>query len=190
MKPLIKPLLTLLVACAASVALLLGADRLSAVIVEHQQTGEVRAAFGDILPAENYEALDVTAYAGVLSAYRALDEQGTLLGFAVDTTVKGYVDDIVVHVALSPDGTHFLGLRIGEQHETDNLGARITESAFTEQFRDMPAPAYLDGYTGLERTVTPEDTVTAVTGATVSSKAVVKAANIAYHYVQDAHRGV
>ena len=189
MKSLVKPLLTLLVACAASVALLLGADQLSGILVEKQHSQEVRASFGEMLEAARYQELDVGAYAGVVSAYSALDDAGNLLGFAIDTTVKGYVGDILVHVALSPDGTRFLGVRIGEQHETDNLGANIARPAFYEQFSGMAAPAYLDGYTGLEREI-PEDTVTAVAGATVSSKAVVKAVNIAYHYVQEAHKGV
>lgn len=190
MKALVKPLITLLVACAVSVALLFGADRLTDGIVNSQRTREVRASFGEILDAENYEKLEVTAYAGVAAAYRAVDADGNLIGFAVDATVKGYVGDILVHVALSPDASRFLGLRIGEQHETDGLGSRITESAFYGQFKDMPAPAYLDGYTGLERTSPPEETVTAVAGATISSKAVVKAANIAYYYVSSEHKGV
>lgn len=52
-------------------------------------------------------------------------------------------------------GDRFLGIRIGENHETENLGARVAEAAFTDQFRSLPAPAYLDGYTGLERAAEP-----------------------------------
>ena len=190
MKALIKPLITLLAACAVSTALLFVADRLSGVIVEKQRTQEVRASFGEILEAETYTELDVGAYAGITAAYSAGDAEGNLVGFAVDVTVKGYVGDILVHVALSPDASRFLGIRIGEQRETDKLGSRISEPAFYEQFAGLAAPAYLDGYTGLERNEPPEDTITAVAGATVSSKAVVKAANTAYYYIQNEHKGV
>lgn len=60
-------------------------------------------------------------------------------------------------MALNAAGDRFVGIRIEENHETENLGARVAEPAFTDQFRSLPAPAYLDGYTGLERTAESDD---------------------------------
>ncbi len=185
MSPLIKSLLNLLAAAAVSVALLFGAERLTDGLIKAQNTREVRAAFGDILPADTYEELDASLSADILTAYRALDGEGVVLGYAVTAMVKGYGGEMQVHVALSPDGDRFRGLRVGENHETENLGSKVALPDFTSQFDSLAAPAYLDGYTGLERTSPPSESIDAVAGATVSSKAVVRAANAAYAFIRD-----
>ena len=164
MKTLLRPILYLLAAAVVSVGLLFGAEAVTDIAVEKQKNKTARESFGGLLDADQYEALNIGAYGEINAAYRAKDADGSLLGYAVTASVKGYG---------------------GEIHETENLGARVAEAAFTDQFRSLPAPAYLDGYTGLERAAEPSQSVEAVTGATISSKAVVRAVNVAYAFIRD-----
>ena len=185
MKTAVKPILYLLAAAVISVGLLFGAEAVTASLLDGQKNAAAREAFGELLAADDYEPLDTGAYGEIAAAYRAVDAEGRLLGYGVTAAVKGYGGELQVHVALNAAGDRFVGIRIGENHETENLGARVAEPAFTDQFRSLPAPAYLDGYTGLERTAESGRSVEAVTGATVSSKAVVRAANAAYAFIRD-----
>ena len=185
MKTAVKPILYLLAAAVISVGLLFGAEAVTASLLEGHKNAAAREAFGELLAADDYEPLDTGTYGEIAAAYRAVDAEGRLLGYGVTAAVKGYGGELQVHVALNAAGDRFVGIRIGENHETENLGARVAEPAFTDQFRSLPAPAYLDGYTGLERTAESGRSVEAVTGATVSSKAVVRAANAAYAFIRD-----
>ena len=185
-----KSLLYILLSAAVSIALLFGMEAVSDVVTEKQQTAKVKAVFGEMLEADRYDEIETGAFASIQSAYKAYLSSGTMEGYAVTVVVKGYGGDMQVHVAVSPDTRTFIGLRVGENRETENLGAKVALPAFTDQFDGLPAPAYLDGYTGLEKTATDDNAIEAVGGATVSSKAVVKAANIAYSFIQDLGKGV
>ena len=83
----------------------------------------------------------------------------------VSTTVKGFGGDVTVTARLNADNT-VSALSIDTPDETDGLGKLCSESAFTDQFVGKAAPfAY------------GEDGIEAVTGATVTSTAVLDALN-------------
>lgn len=150
MNPILKSLLNLLIVAAVSVGLLWGADALTRTVIEKQETEAVRSAFSGILDADRFTSLEVGAGTAVQEAYRAEDKDGRTVGFAVTTSVKGYGGPLMVHVALSPDGTRFLGLRIGSHQETEGYGSRVTEENFYRQFDSLAAPAVVNGYTGID----------------------------------------
>ncbi len=150
MNTTLKSLLNLLLVAAVSVALLWGADTVTRSVIAGQESDRIKADFAPILAAETYTALPTAGHESVTAAYRAEDRDGTLLGYAVTATVKGYGGPLTVYVALSPDGERFLGLRVGSHQETEGYGARVTEEAFYRQFDSLAAPASVGGYTGLE----------------------------------------
>ena len=82
-----------------------------------------------------------------------------------DATVKGFGGDVTAHVRLNDDQT-VKTLTIDTPDETEGLGKRASEAEFTEQFIGKAAPFVL-GENGIE----------ALSGATVTSKAAVKAIN-------------
>ena len=82
-----------------------------------------------------------------------------------DATVKGFGGDVTAHVRLNDDQT-VKTLTIDTPDETEGLGKRASEAEFTEQFIGKAAPFIL-GENGIE----------ALSGATVTSKAAVKAIN-------------
>lgn len=89
-------------------------------------------------------------------------------GCVVYASAKGYGGMIQVQLGVAHDGT-IAGIRIGEEgfQETAGLGERVTENAFLKQF------------IGLSGEVALGNGVDAVSGATISSTAVVKAVNAA-----------
>ncbi len=150
MNPIFKSLLNLLIVAAVSVGLLWGADALTRTVIEKQETEAVRRAFSGMLDAERFVALDTGSGTAVREAYRAEDTDGRILGYAVTASVKGYGGPLEAHVALSSDGSRFLGLRIGSHQETEGYGSRVTEESFYRQFDSLAAPASVNGYTGID----------------------------------------
>ena len=152
MKQWIKSLLSLLAVAAVSVALLFGMDAVTRTVIERQELETVKQAFSGVISGDRWEAVDTGGKADIQAAYRVLDGDGTLLGYAITTLVQGYGGEMQVHTALSPDASRFLGLRVGENKETQGYGSRVTEEAFYSQFNSLAAPASLDGYTGMDGT--------------------------------------
>lgn len=178
MKQTAKALLSLLIIAAVSLGALWGGDLLTRTLLTEQSTAQVAQVFGELLPAKRYDELSTDGWEKINAAYRAVDDGGQVLGYAVTVTVEGYVSDIEVHVAVSADGERIRGLRIGEHRESAGYGARIVSTVFTDRFKNAVPPLYLAGKNGQAGTA-----IEALSGATASSQAVVDAANEAASFV-------
>ena len=105
-------------------------------------------------------------------------------GYVVETVTRGYADDIRMYVAVDFDGD-VMGLVVLEAHETYGLGSRIlTDHVFLSQFLNGNgsfAAATADAFSGAtgEAETGDETQVDAISGATVSSKAVLAGVNTA-----------
>lgn len=128
-----------------------------------QNEAILRQFFPDAGPApDGFERLDTDGQGFVY----AVKQGGNVLGHAVRQTVKGYGGPIEVTVGFDPQ--HVLrGIHVGgpDFQETENLGARAKEPAFTDQFQGKVTPLALG------------QQVEAISGATVTSQAVVDAVN-------------
>lgn len=112
-------------------------------------------------------------------------------GYVIDTVTRGYAGDVSVTVAVTDKG-YVTGLAVTEAHETLGLGSRIlTDHGFLSQFLNGTgafAVAGADAFSGATgETRTGDGTqVDAISGATVSSKAVIRCVNAAIAYVTGA----
>ena len=95
-------------------------------------------------------------------------------GYVVETVTDGYVDEITLLVGVSNDGK-VTGVVVRDQHETWGLGQKAAN--------DVP---FLTQLLLDKETLTVGENVDGVTGATVTSKAVVKAVNSAKAFVTGA----
>lgn len=95
------------------------------------------------------EAMDVSRYAdrGITEAYMIPDENGELEAYDVFVTVPGYKDNIETKVRIEKDGDKLLDLQIVSQNETPELGGKIMESSFLNQFNGKELPIVLSGQT-------------------------------------------
>ena len=116
-------------------------------------------------------------------------------GFVVETVTRGYADDITMFVGVSNEGK-VTGLVVWEAHETFGLGSRaLTDHVFLSQFLNSAgsfevATSGADAFSGATGEAGAADgeavSVDAITGATVTSKAVVRCVNSAVAYVTGA----
>lgn len=95
-------------------------------------------------------------------------------GFVIETVTRGYVDEIRMLIGVSNDGK-VTGLVVRDLSETFGLGAQaLTDTDFLAQFLNTSGEAEVG------------TTVDALTGATVTSKAITRAVNSAVAYVTGA----
>lgn len=115
-------------------------------------------------------------------------------GFVIETVTRGYADDITMFIGVSKDGK-VTGLVVYDAHETFGLGNEaLTDHVFLSQFLNSSesfavATHGADAFSGATgTTVTEDDTVDVdgITGATVTSKAIVRCVNSAIGYVTGA----
>jgi len=107
--------------------------------------------------------------------YAGVDAQGRTLGYVFIGSGAGFQDKIKLVIALDAGGEKFLGYRVLASNETPNFGSRITEDEFRGQFANAPAETL-----ELVKTGDAEETdsrIIAISGATVSSQAVVNIFN-------------
>lgn len=104
------------------------------------------------------------------------DTSGTELGKAYIVSAKGYGGDVTLSVGIDTEGV-VTGMDVITMNETAGLGANCTKPEFKEQFK---------GKTG-ELSVTKsgnagEDEIDALSGATITSKAVTSAVNMCLEF--------
>ena len=107
--------------------------------------------------------------------YEAM-RQNKLLGYAFPIRGKGLWGTIDAVVAVSSDFTKIIAFDVIKQNETPGLGGRITEKQFKEQFqnKDLLQNNELVKYNLVaEDAVIDEYEISQITGATLSSRAVV-----------------
>lgn len=106
--------------------------------------------------------------------YRVRDDSGAVCGWGTTAEGRGFQDRIRLMVGLSNDGSRVTGLTVLESNETPGLGDRIQQPEFRNQFvgKSTEHP-----FTRSRPGVSADTPVDAITGATISSDAVIDAVN-------------
>ena len=106
------------------------------------------------------------------------------LGYVVTSTSKsGYGGDIQITVGIASDGT-VSGVSILSISETAGLGMKAAEPAFYEQYHGKQTEKFVVSKDGGEG-----EPIDALSGATITSRAVTEAVNAALGYYQNAFGG-
>ena len=184
-KSILIPVLAILL-CAA---LLLGASALtSGMYLENARELHLKD-LQTLLPGAT--EFTVEPYSGedanILSVHKAD------IGYVIETNTYGYAGPITVLVGVNKEGK-VTGLVVREQSETLGLGAKaLSDADFLAQFLNKTGSfaigtAGVDAFSGATgEAATGEETyVDAITGATVTSKAIARCANSAIAYVTGA----
>lgn len=141
-----------------------------------------RAAYGAVLPGvdtTSLESMEVdNAYADrILEIYQAPE-----YGYAFRVSTQGYGGAVVIAVGIDVSGT-VTGIQILEHSETPGLGANASNPSFTDQFI---------GKTETLTVVKGEasaNTISAISGATITSRSVTESVNTALTYFQEILKG-
>lgn len=138
------------------------------------------------------ESFTAEAYSGedanIVSVHKAEN------GFVIETVTRGYADEIRMFIGVNLDGK-VTGLVVAEAHETVGLGNNaLNDHEFLAQFLNKSgsfavATVGEDAFSGATGEVVEADEtvdVDAITGATVTSKAIIRCVNSAVAYVTGA----
>jgi electron transport complex protein RnfG len=105
------------------------------------------------------------------SVYAGFAAGGRFLGYAIPAAGAGFQDTISLLYGYDPAGDRIVGMQVLESRETPGLGDRIyKDEAFVAQFRDLAVAPRLEL---VKDAPTAPNQVDAITGATISSAAVV-----------------
>lgn len=123
-----------------------------------------------------------------LLIYRELDEDGKLVGFAVQATGVGFQDKITLMFGLDAYLKEITGLTIIDQKETPGLGAKIEDwEAFLQFWENRDAAGQLALRKPPASTINellPTE-INTITAATISSKKVLEIVNLSLERVRE-----
>lgn len=186
-KPILLPILTILIAAAVLLAASFGLNGIAA----HNAQEDHLWLMQTLLPGSQNFTLE--PYSGEDANIQSVHKAEN--GFVIETVTYGYAGEITMFIGVNNEG-RVTGLVVRDLSETFGLGAEaLTDHVFLKQFLNSSgsfevvtaAPDAFSGATG-EATETDADSigVDALTGATVTSKAIVRAVNSAVGYVTGA----
>ncbi|NLX85129.1 MAG: RnfABCDGE type electron transport complex subunit G [Synergistaceae bacterium] len=139
---------------------------------------EKMEAFAETLPGAN--DFKVADYQHDQDIIKEIDEgsvKGEIVGYNITVTPKGYGGLIEMVVGVEKNG-RLSGIKILTQNETPGLGANATDPAFSSQFREKD----VDKVVVTKVKPTEENEVQAISGATITSRAVAEGVNTALEY--------
>lgn len=161
--------LTLLLITGVTAALLGLVNELTEEKIDTLTREKAETAMQEVLPAQSYEELPAEAD-GIAAVYRAGDA-----GYVVRVNVNGFGGAIDMMVGVDPSGA-VTGISIISHSETASLGANCTREDFRSQFT---------GASGEVAVTKDGGQIEALTGATVTSRAVSDGVNLALRYVKE-----
>jgi electron transport complex, rnfABCDGE type, G subunit len=140
-----------------------------------KQDDDLLSKVNDSLISQNFGKVNVSEVAN------ALDSSGSSLGYVITSTSKdGFGGDVKISVGITKDkklnGIAFLTLA-----ETPGLGMKAKGEKFSSQFKEKDATFLNVVKTG----ATKPDEIDAISGATITSRAVTGAVNAAIYYVDE-----
>ena len=158
-----KPIVVLCVICVVITGALAATNSVTAPIIEAATAAAQEAARMELVPeATSFTEVEGVSAENVSGIYVADNGEAVITCHG-----KGYGGNITVMVAFTTEGT-IKQIKITEQAETAGLGSKIqSEASFADSFAGLPAADF-----------TVSD-IAAISGATISSKAVTAAVNAA-----------
>jgi electron transport complex protein RnfG len=107
--------------------------------------------------------------------YKALDKQGNCAGFAFVAVGAGFADKIELIVAVDAKCEKLLSFNVLSSNETPGFGNKMKNDSFRNQFKGAPAGRLLLVKIGDASKI--DNEIVAISGATVTSTAVIKIFN-------------
>lgn len=115
----------------------------------------------------------------------ALDSSKKVLGYVITVTAKDASQDVITFsVGIKNDGT-VNGYSITKISETPGLGMKAEEADFYKQFENKK----VDKFDVVKTTPSKDEQIEAITGSTITSKAMANGCNAAITYFQNKLQG-
>lgn len=176
MNNIAKMFLNLVVIGVLSGVILAGVYGVADPMIKANKERELKEAIFVVLPgAKDFKVLEKTVGQEKLIVYKGIDENGAPVGIAFKADGGGFQGNIGLMVGLETSYLKLRAIEVLEQLETPGLGDRIREEAFKDQFKGLEVKPRVE-YIKYRKPEKPNQ-IQAITGATISSEAVVKNIN-------------
>lgn len=176
----------ILLLIAGVCGLILGSvNQVTAEPIAIQAKKTIDEANKEILPsASTFEDKeDVELDEGILSLAEGKDGS-EVKGYTIKVAPKGYGGAIEMMVGISTEGK-LSGIKVLTHGETPGLGANATNPDFSDQYKDKPT----EELSVVKGTASKDNEVSAITGATITSKAVTSGVNKAIEFYNSKLKG-
>ncbi len=167
-------LVYILLAVSLVIAAMLGAvNYITKDAIAEGKASKTAAAMSEVLPAESYEKLDMVTTDGIVGGVYQAFEGSALKGWVVVAGPVGFGGTISMVVGIDTAGS-VTGVSIISMTETSGLGANAQNEDFRSQYIGKQGSVSLSKNGG---------DIDALTGATITSKAVTDGVNAALNAV-------
>lgn len=176
----VKMMLALTLITTLSGGVLAAWDGFTKPRIEQHRLEELKAAISDVLPPYiSYQ--EVTRDGMTLYIGRTADDEP--VGIAFQAIGSGFQGKISIMVGMQPGFAKLSGIKVLEQVETPGLGTKIVNDPsnkensfwFSQQFKGVKVDPQISMVKNKKPTKSTE--IQAITGATISSRAVVRILN-------------
>ena len=174
-KNILVPTIALFIICLVATTLLAFANSVTAPIIEElavQTEMESRKKVLTLAEEFTDESSNGVSYA------LGVDKDGKEIGMIFTTTAKSYGGEILVMTGVDMDGK-VSGVELLSINDTAGLGMNADSDDFKSQFVGK------SGEIGLNKNNPADNEIQALTGATITSKAVTNAVNIALELFEE-----
>ena len=159
--------------------------------IERHKLETLKAAIAEVLPPyDDYREINA---GGVILYIAKTSGSDNPVGIAFEAVGNGFQGKISMMIGVDSTFTRITGLKVLEQVETPGLGTKIVTDPtnkqnpawFAEQFQTLPTDKEIEVVKNQKPSK--ENEIQAITGATISSKAVVAIINNAMQNVESAY---
>ena len=181
MKNYLKTGLVLLVISAIAAGLLAVVNSFTSEVIAKAEFEKSVQAYQEIYgdKADTFEPLDESKKAALVEKYKDIQDVfvakkgDEIVGYGINHTANGYGGAMTNAIGLLNDGT-IAGFRNIQNAETPGIGTQITEAPYFEQF---VGKSFKNGEVKGNKDPQAEDEIPMISGATISSTAVLKGIN-------------
>ncbi len=158
--------------------------------IEQNRIDKLNCLMGELLPAAKSFELTVEIKVELAKGkrvksniYKALSDEGGCVGWAFNCEGPGFQDKIELVVGVDKDLEKIAGFNVLASNETPGFGDQIKLGYYRSQFAGAPAEKLELVKTGDDKRIDCE--IVAISGATVSSEAVVKIINLSLPQIKE-----
>lgn len=173
---IVKLALPLLIITVIVAGVLGGVNAITADKIAELAVQKTQQAMSGIIPGAQFEQVDFTDESGIINEVYTATSGGEYAGMCIRVSPNGFSDVIEIIVGISPENT-VLGIEIVSSSETSGLGSRASEDEWRAQFVGKTGPLTVQ-----KNTATGENDIVAITGATITSRAVAEGVQTALDY--------
>ena len=168
----IKPIIVLTVIAAVMAGLLGGTNLLTAEKIKKLEAEAEKTAVEKVIKAESYNKTEIKYNDANYTYFKAQNGADTV-GYAFALSSNGYGGAVKCVVGVNKSGKVTAVEITDVSNETPGLGQNAGRTSFTDQFKGKSSEL------SVVKSGAKENEVQAVTGATITSRAVTKSVNLA-----------